>query len=915
MKKLNLLLISVIITLLSFQVSESQEGAVYYFTLFPGLVQPSDTVAQVNLLTNINTEIKIERGINKLRENIKAIKNEFTSFNLTASEVQPVTKYDLSLGEHVIENAAIKITVLGSESANCVIRTKYGNNSDGMMIMDKSKLGNSYQITNSPNSEFRDSIETNFTAIIGIHDNTRVTFRMGGCVSCNAIKEDGSILKLNQTIRRTLNEGDVWLIPAYGQNSVLTGSTVNANKPVAVFSGSNNVVNTKHNGSIYDIIQEIPNELWGKSYLIPKFIYNEYEYPVVTVFAKYPYTNIYNNGVKQFTISTPGGTNNSGYMQFDTFYNLPKMNETNEITSDTSINVLITDTKSKITKPVQVQIIPTEQFSNTAVFKIENQFVEYINVIYKSTKDGEFPEDLLISEYKDGQLNWKNLLEYSTGIGYKYYKTYTDGSSYNTMNFRFLNSGTYFIKSGAPIGVYQFGISANTSSGFPVNGNFNVTNSQDTLAPTVEYSSCCLCNTINGKVTDQPTNNPEIRSNLGMVYIANEDSYNARFTYIGFIAGIDASLDWELRIIDQTLDMRAHLVFIDKAGNRRDTIIECAAPIPEISPLNTELGIFNINNGAITKNINFDVRRNSSMTIPANIEMYLILDSDSTEAKTGDINTNQHFDLGNMRDVNIYPLIANNQTLNFDIKFASDEVGKYKDSVGIIILSTNPLFIYAFQYFAELNALIGDNYIDAEDYDFGSLAIQNSKIQKIKISNPRKSGVETAFDLTIDKIEFNNSDIGFVGSGRPFEVDLPVNVSKENPLIIKPDDFYTFNVKFAPKEIREFKSEITFSADSELPDKITKISGSGFTTSVGEDHNISSKIDIISENGILKFKSETDETIDEIEIYDIMGKLVLSKKVNQILNGFTFETTNFTHNVYIIKMLINGNWISKKVII
>jgi hypothetical protein len=916
MKKLILLLSLSFIWLLSYQISESQEGTVYYFTLFPGQVQPGDTVAQVNLITDVDTEIKIEKGIYKLRENIKIKKNEYLSFSLTASEVQATTKYDKSLTEHIIVNAAIKVTVLGAEATNIFVKTKYGGNSDGMIILDKSNLGNSYQVTNPPQSTFENNIETNFAAIVGIYDNTRITFKMGGCKTCYVVKEDGENLKYNETIRRTLNEGDVWIVPAYGANGVITGATVNSNRPVAVFSGSNEAYSgVSYNNKNYTITQEIPNILWGKSYMLPKTAINNIIYPLVTAFTFAPFNNVYTNGNKAVYIQTPGGINGVGFQEFiaekDNEYDHVK---TSEISGDANINILISDMRITDSRPVLMQILPTERYDKKAVFKIDNPDDDFINIIYKATKEGRLPDDLMIGEFKNNSFVWKSIREYASD-GLRFKKTLADSTYYQTTNVKFTNAGTYFVMANDPFAVYQFGIGPNNYYGFPVNGNFDNINSQDSLAPKVEFTNCCLCSGISGTVIDQPSDDPEIRSNLNKIYLSSEDSFNTILSVSNFMSGLDAAATWKLSIIDQKKNSKAHIVFMDKAGNRKDTIIACNAIFPELSPLKNDLGTFNINKGLVTKNISFDVSSLAKSSTPKGIEMYVILDSDSTEEKAGDIYTNQNFQLGDLRDKNIYPLITNNQNLKFDIKFESDVVGVYRDSIGIAILTRNPLKIYALKYFCELNARIGDNYITANDVDFGTVDVDYSESRTVKISNPRKSYVETALDLTIDSLIFSNDDIGYVGSGKIFEIDLPEPVSKENPLIIKPDDFLQFNIKFVPIENKDYKCEITYSADTELPDNITKISGIVFKKDVSVAESLSSEIDIINESGILKFKSETDYTIDEIEIYDIMGKLVLSKKVNQNLDGYTIETSNFTHNVYILKMLINGNWISKKVII
>ncbi len=97
-----------------------------------------------------------------------------------------------------------------------------------------------------------------YAALVGAYDNTKVTIRIGGCDNCKTIGEDGE-LKAGSVIRRTINEGDVWIVPGVGDYNDLSGSIFNSSKPVAVISG-NYYAKTHDNSSKYNYIikQDIP---------------------------------------------------------------------------------------------------------------------------------------------------------------------------------------------------------------------------------------------------------------------------------------------------------------------------------------------------------------------------------------------------------------------------------------------------------------------------------------------------------------------------------------------------------------------------------------------------------------------------------------------------------------------------------
>jgi uncharacterized protein YrrD len=65
----------------------------------------------------------------------------------------------------------------------------------------------------------------------------------------------------------------------------------------------------------------------------------------------------------------------------------------------------------------------------------------------------------------------------------------------------------------------------------------------------------------------------------------------------------------------------------------------------------------------------------------------------------------------------------------------------------------------------------------------------------------------------------------------------------------------------------------------------------------------------------LKFKSETDYIIEEIEIYDIMGKPVYKNSTTNNINNYSEKISDFSIGVYMLKFRINNNWIMKKFIV
>ncbi|MDT3738786.1 MAG: T9SS type A sorting domain-containing protein [Candidatus Kapabacteria bacterium] len=902
----------------------------FYFCLLPGITAPEDSVAELSISTMIPSRISISRSGELIRNSFFTNANEIQKIKFTAAEVQPTTKYQYRLGadlpyEKVYENSAVHVITHGVyNSISCIVSTKYGDNSDAMTLISAESSGKVFQISHNTKYKQNDSIPACYVAIIGIYDNTSVHFTMGGSESSYVNLEYGFKLEPGQVENRLINSGDVWLIPASGINARLSGSKVNANKPVCVFSGNNSASVTGSAKTNYTILQETPENNWGIHYLIPQLLVRTL-YPIVQGFTKVGENTIKLNGTSQWYIHKPGGISGLGYFEAPTGtkpddgnYPFPQV-----LSSDIPFNIVMVNpgktVNDNFAKPFQMQILPTHQFRNSGIFNITDPNQDCITLVYRATKEGQIPDDMYITEVVGGKFEWVKLNEYSLEAGSKFFGIYEDSTQFRSKNLEFSKAGLFAVKSEFPLAIYQYQHpdgDKNSAFGYHIGSEIYEPEIPDTLAPTIEFTGCC-CN-IDGIVYDEPRSDSNNRSNLGLVYMEHSDSYNFKFIGEGLVPGISPVANWSLIKMNDNLDARAHLIFMDRVGNRLDTVFECPVKIPVITPGKAVFGDFEVENPVITKTITFNIRGQNNLEIPENYEMYIILDSDSTDEKANDINTYQNFDLGYMRDINVFPIsIGGSKT--FQIKFTAKEKGVFKDSVGVVILTrntqNNSIHIHSIKYLAELYAFVGDNSIKAGDYSFGSIEINYPVSIDINIENPSNGSPETTIPLTITGFSFTGDDIGIDGSGKVFEVSGLENISVQNPVVIEPDNNLTLSIKFEPKEVKEYSAEITFIADAELPDNKTILTGRGEPSTSVEENIIGSNIEIRYDNGFLKFFSNADYQIDEIEIYDLSGKLILSEKINQTLNGYSLRTNNFTSGVYIVKMYINGIWFSKKVII
>ena len=101
----------------------------------------------------------------------------------------------------------------------------------------------------------------------------------------------------------------------------------------------------------------------------------------------------------------------------------------------------------------------------------------------------------------------------------------------------------------------------------------------------------------------------------------------------------------------------------------------------------------------------------------------------------------------------------------------------------------------------------------------------------------------------------------------------------------------------------EFNALSLNGADSDCITNISSIQTS--------EHNISLNIFPNPSNGSLFIQS--NQTIDEIQIHDISGRVVLEVKPQ--LNIYHIQTSHLKNQLYFVKCLINQDWITRKIIL
>lgn len=413
---------------LSLLLGASNAGTEFLMTFHP-CWEESGTNNAIRIYVTSLYKTKVTLSIPGLDIKIvkKTIPNGVIEFTLKTEEAQMYSKGSgmLAIKPHpsqVWEKRAILIN--SEDPIICYGVTRVESTSDGYMALPINVLGTDYQVASyedpAPNTSM---FLPSYTSIVGAYDNTSVNFKLGGFETMIIIKETGDTLRAGQNMTKVINKGDVWLIAGVGLSNDLTGSNVNADKPVAVISGSFCANIPTHIGYCDFIIeQELPIYNWGKNYLVSP-IANRKTPALVKVFASEANTKYSINGVPAGTIQTSGGLKSKGYIEtriaIDTL--IPARISSNKAINVVQYNTGTEEDKTKIA-PFQMQVIPVEQFQIDIMFATPGikggiGFKDnFINIIYMAKADGTIPDDLMFAEAKADVLNWIPLKNITTPV-------------------------------------------------------------------------------------------------------------------------------------------------------------------------------------------------------------------------------------------------------------------------------------------------------------------------------------------------------------------------------------------------------------------------------------------------------------------------------------------------------------------
>lgn len=847
-------------------------------------------------------------GINMVKETVP---NDVIEFTLKPTEAQMYSKGSGALPNppepsQVWKERAIIITA--DDPIICYGVTRFQYTSDGYMALPKNVLGTDYQVASyaDPTNNTAQFLPS-YTSIVGAYDNTRVTFKLGGKVDGMIINDNGDTLKVGQSISKYIQKGDVWLIAGVGGFNDLTGSNINADKPVAVISGNYCAYIPTHMAACdYIIEQELPIYNWGKNYLIAP-IFARKNFPVVKIFAAEANTKVNVDGELLATIQTPGGIEGVGFIESRAgFTATPRPVR---ISSDKPINVVLYNPGQQDdgveNDPFQMQILPIEQFQTDIVFNtpgIKGGYGfkdNFLNVVFLGNADGTIPDDIMFTDVIDGKLNWVPLKSLSPGA-HIIYGEEKDGRSYYFKTVKLNYDGVFRMKADEPFAVYAYGYDTYDSYGFPASGRLIDVSSNDTVAPEIVYEMDANGN-ISGVVRDliqtpgkvikdgDIIQSAEKPAGLSAVQLVNALSNNYTMENPDFIPGIDNETNFQLKVIDKYKSAKAVLAVTDRRGNNNVVEFDYKAKlIPGFLADETYFGILKSGKEAV---LEFSLTNNDEEITEPILSIVLEFDDPQFEI-INNITPNTAFKPGDIH--------------KFSVRFKARDMydgdineieNQFVNRIGMEITEGE------IEYFNYIFADVKNPRISVSSVDFATQMIgETINDEFVTISNTEEVA------LLISGFEVSGSS--------EFVFDLP-DASEEAPVLVEPNSQLQIKTKFIPSETGEYEATLKVLSDAYVEEatNVATISGKIIPTSVIDDKLFGGSFAVNYDGGAFSFRAEHDAVLSGLKVFDLSGRTIFSTNVSNSINQYNALVPGLTNGVYLLHLNINGVWMSKKVTI
>jgi len=791
----------------------SNAGNDFYIS-FPPCYEESaggDNSLRVFVASGVRQEVVLEVESQGYRVNKIAVPNDVIEFRIPTTVGQPYSKGVTTLAppEQVYQKAAVHIKARAPIICYGVTRFLY--TSDGFLAIPVSAFGNEYVVASYPQYTAAGSTYDlpSLTNIVAAYDDTEVTFTMGGT---SGSRTTGGLRK-GQKATVTMNRGDVWCFADACDACDVAGSLVKATKPIGVVSG-NQCANVPAGvpWCDYMVEMELPTFTWGKEYHVTPIV-GRLKAPVIRVFAKERDTKVLRDGQDWMRITLNSRGEGDAFIERRAFDGLladvvnAGGTPCKVISADKPIYIMLYNPgqadDNVPSDPFAMVMTPLEQYQKEIVFCTPGAkggslpfLRQYVNLVYANNPDGSIPDDLEFATVVNGKFTWKKVsVQFGGNPGIKF-AIPINGKTYSMKRLQLNGDGVYRIRANERFAGYAYGFSNYDSYGFPTSVALGDLEKKDTIKPDPKWKVLCDGSVVGADgsgdalVTDKP-DDANVRSNLALVYMDLDSSYNYDFTYDKkreFIAGTTITTDWSLNVIDPANDARAMLVFVDRAGNDTIVTVNYKAFSVDVVAKETDFGLLKPGQ-KMTKQIDLVNLNKTSAAVVKGFRLK---------------NGSNGFKLQNIT----FPLtIPAGGKVTLDVEFTKDVIGEFTDA---FIMDDGCVTAEK----GIVKAKVGEPIIYVSEIDYGAIKKGTTSILPMTIKN------EGTVPLTIT---------GYTqpSQGSIFRLVNFPTISTATPLVLPVGESRTYDVEFTALDKIQYTDQIVFSSDASSRDSIGELRGRG----------------------------------------------------------------------------------------
>jgi len=767
------------------EIGHNNFGREFYLSVPPNLSFENQSHKEfVNFIffSPFDANVIIEVPSKGFRRELKLEANVSSGLKININTIQPLIKtgmvdlfYDLE-----IKNAA---TIIKSDyPISVVVLSDFENTSDSYLAIPKENLGNEYVVSSFTDASDRyegfNTLKSN-AMIIATEDDTEVEFFYP---SENTKFEVRGLKVSGNTFKRTLQEGDVWILSSVMANDDLSNARITSNKAISVIS-SNQCANIPNDNKWCDFIMnmEIPTQYWGKSYIISKYDFKKYS-PIIRIFAAENNTKIYQNGTLIGEINNVFSKDEKSYIELqrplDNFFQ-PFIISSDKAISVTSYNTGDEEDLKNVPNggPFMMSLPSIENMTKFTSISSPNfpQDVSfnnnYVNLLFELDESNNIPNSFEIGYISGNIFKWEKIKD---NIGIKSAQKINipyNNMTYGVVNFKLPNNGHFKFKSDYNFTLINYGVSEFKSYGYPGNINLVLNQGIDTIAPIVNWSVNCNSQFEGEILEDNLKGNLLIPdSNLTNMIVLDKSKNPAKFT---------------IDIIDNKKAASGTIRVWDVYGNITDTKITYTPQNITLNPNN-----FTIHSKSNVENtFDFEIKNNSKEDF---ILTNLYADYD---------NINFYIDGIEFNNSSTYNIIANGK-----IKVIAVFTSEIDTTFRTNIYTGDDCLI---QKLGIVDINISSPIIEVSDISFQDAIVGQEQVKQFVIYNKSK------VDLILSGVIYPNiNDFDVFG--------LPL-LSELNKYTIHPGQNLTAYVRVISSKIGDLKDSIKFISDADIKDSVCYI--------------------------------------------------------------------------------------------